>query len=231
MGDVREIPFAMGDGDGDAARPPGRRRPDARGPAAARWGWLPTTLTLARIALLPALWLLAARGETFWLGLGVAVAASTDVLDGALARALGATSPLGSRLDSIADHLLIASVALWIAWLRPGFVAEQLPLLALWVAVGAAALAVGWLRFRRFGDLHLYSAKVAGTLGFLFAIGLLLFDSYSPGLFYLVIAACLAASVETLLVFLTRATVDERIGSIFSARRGGRGPGRGAGRE
>jgi cardiolipin synthase (CMP-forming) len=228
MRDVPEISFAMGDG--GAGRRPDTRRPAPRGGGAARWGWLPTALTVARIALLPALWLLAARGETFWLGLGVAVAASTDVLDGALARALGATSPLGSRLDSIADHLLIASVAFWIAWLRPEFVAEQLPLLALWAAIGTAALAVGWLRFRRFGDLHLYSAKAAGTMGFLFAIGLLLFDSYSPGLFYLVIAVCLAASVETLLVFLTHAAVDERIGSILSARRGGRGEGRG-GRE
>jgi cardiolipin synthase (CMP-forming) len=225
MGDAREIPFAMGDG--DAGHRPRTRRPAPRGRGAARWGWLPTALTVARIALLPALWLLAARAETFWLGVGVAVAASTDVVDGALARALGATSSLGSRLDSIADHLLIASVAVWIAWLRPEFVAEQLPLLALWAAVGAAALAVGWLRFRRFGDLHLYSAKVAGTLGFLFAIGLLLFDSYSPALFYLVIAACLAASVETLLVFLTRAAVDEHIGSIFAPRRGGPGAGRG----
>jgi hypothetical protein len=71
------------------------------------------------------------------------------------------------------------------------------------------------VRFGRIGDLHLYSAKVAGTLGYLFAIWLLLFGSYSETLFYLLVASLLVASGESLLVVAARKTVDEHIGSIF----------------
>lgn len=167
--------------------------------------------------------MLALRRETTWLGVGLAVAAFTDVLDGAIARRYHSKTPRGSRLDSIADHTLTASTAFWLVLLRPDFVAEQLPLVGAWVALGVTALLVGWLRFRKVGDLHLYSAKVAGTLGYLFAIWLLLFGSYSQIAFYVVIAACMLASLESLLVVSIRSRVDEHIGSILlSPRRGSR---------
>jgi hypothetical protein len=106
-------------------------------------------------------------------------------------------------------------VALWIVWLRPTFVVEQLPLLALWLVLGIGALLVGWRRFGRFGDLHLYSAKVAGALAYLFAIWLLMFGTYSVSIFRIVIATCILAAAENLLVLLSRDFVDEHVGSIF----------------
>ncbi|HLS86162.1 MAG TPA: CDP-alcohol phosphatidyltransferase family protein [Burkholderiales bacterium] len=179
------------------------------------WSSLPNGLTRFRLASVPFLWVLALLRETTWLGVGVAVAALTDVLDGPLARRLRRTTAGGSRLDSIADHTLTASLVLWLVWLRPEFFVQQYPLLAAWAAVGLTALLVGWVRFRRIGDLHLYSAKVAGTVGYLFAIWLLLFGTYSVRIFYLVIGICILASAETLLVVSTRSRVSEHLGSIF----------------
>lgn len=182
---------------------------------------LPRKLTLFRLAAVPALWVVAAAAETFWLGVGVAVAAATDVIDGPIARHYRRTTAAGSSLDSLADHALSASLVAWIVWLRPGFVADQMPLLALWLAIGAAAIVVGWLKFRRFGDLHLYSAKVAGTLAYLFAIWLLMFGTYSRTAFHVVIIVCTVAALEHLAVLLSRRTVDEHVGSILKPR--GRG--------
>lgn len=179
---------------------------------------LPRKLTLFRLAAVPALWVVAAAAETFWVGVGVAVAAATDVIDGPIARHYRRTTAAGSSLDSIADHALSASVVAWIVWLRPQFVVDQMPLLALWLAIGAAAIAVGWLKFRRFGDLHLYSAKVAGTLAYLFAIWLLMFGTYSRTAFQIVIMICMVAALEHLAVLLSRQTVDEHVGSIFKHR-------------
>jgi hypothetical protein len=71
------------------------------------------------------------------------------------------------------------------------------------------------VRFRRIGDLHLYSAKIAGTLGCLFLFRLLVFGTYSATVFHVVIAICMVASTESLLVVSTRTTVSEHVGSLF----------------
>jgi phosphatidylglycerophosphate synthase len=176
---------------------------------------IPDWLTLLRLLSVPILWIVAFVSGPFWLGIGLSAAAFTDVIDGPIARRSHRTTARGSQLDSIADHVLTASTALWLIWLRPGFVADRLPLLAAWAAIGVTALVVSWVRFRRIGNIHLYSAKVAGLFGYLFAIWLLLFGTYSETLFYVLMATVFVASGESLLVVATRKTVDEHVGSIF----------------
>jgi cardiolipin synthase (CMP-forming) len=177
-------------------------------------GSLPNQLTTLRLALIPPLWLLALTGYARALGVVLAIAAFTDVLDGYLARRSRQVTEFGSRFDSIADHLLSASVFAWLLLLRPEFVREQRTLLLIWLALAATALLVGWLRFGRVGALHLYSAKASGFLGYCFAIYLLIFGTYPTLLFHLVIGVCLIGAAETLLVQLTRNEVDEHLGSI-----------------
>jgi phosphatidylglycerophosphate synthase len=179
---------------------------------------LPDLVTGSRLALLPLLWALAAAGMTHTLAIGIAIAASTDMFDGLLARALDARSDLGSRLDSIADHLLSASVLVWLFWLQPEFIAHNGRILLTWAVFGAATLGVGWIRFGRIGDLHLYSAKLAMVLGYVFVIALFYFDSYDPRMFAVALGACFVATGESLLVYLTRDEPGERIGSILLRR-------------
>jgi phosphatidylglycerophosphate synthase len=191
-----------------------------------RWSSLPNLLSAFRLAALLPLWILALLGEATWLAVGVAVAAFTDVLDGFVARRMGLTTSFGSRLDSVADHLLSSSVLLWLLWLRPEFFAREYVLLLAWAAFGAMTLLIGWLRFRRFGGLHLYSAKLAGTLGYLFAIWLLLTGDYRRTTFFVVLVTAFIAVLETLVMFLTARRVDEHAGSILG--RAGSGSERGA---
>jgi phosphatidylglycerophosphate synthase len=63
-----------------------------------------------RIALLPLLWVVAVLGHARVLAWLLLVAWSTDAIDGFLARRSGKSSPGGSRLDTIADHLLFVSM-------------------------------------------------------------------------------------------------------------------------
>ena len=176
---------------------------------------VPDWLTLLRLMSVPILWIVALARGPFWLGIGLSAAAFTDVIDGPIARHSHRTTARGSQLDSIADHVLTASTALWLVWLRPDFIAERLPFLAAWAIVGVTALVVSWVRFRRIGNIHLYSAKVAGMFGYLFAIWLLLFGTYSETVFYVLMASLFVASGESLLVVATRKKVDEHVGSIF----------------
>ena len=172
-------------------------------------------LSLVRLTSVPILWIVAFVRGPFWLGIGLAAAAFTDVLDGQIARRSRRTTARGSQLDSIADHVLTASTVLWLVWFRPDFIAERLPWLATWGILGVTALVVSWVRFRRIGDLHLYSAKVAGLMGYLFAIWLLLFGTYNPTVFYVLMATVFVGSAESLLVVATRETVTAHVGSIF----------------
>lgn len=175
-------------------------------------------LTLLRLLLIPVLWVLAVRELTVPLGVGLAVAGLTDVLDGPVARTTNRSSRYGAQMDSLADILLMASIFWWFVLLRPEFFVDHaIPLIA-WAVVGIAAVIVTLLKFRRMGNLHLYSAKAAGVLGHVFAVWIFLFGDYSRVFFGVVVAAAILASLETLLVALTREEVSEEIGSILTPR-------------
>ena len=82
------------------------------GPGSVR---LLTALTYARIALVPVVMVLIARGDDMRYGYGIAavlfvVAALTDFADGKLARRWGAVTSLGAFLDTTADKLLVTGV-------------------------------------------------------------------------------------------------------------------------
>jgi cardiolipin synthase (CMP-forming) len=176
---------------------------------------VPNLLTGLRLLMIPVLWVFAGLGKTAVVGVGMALAWLTDVLDGFLARRWDAQTAWGSRFDSIADLLMFASGLAWVVMLRPEFVQRHVVLLLLWAGLGAAAYTIGWLRFRRIADVHLYSAKAANFLGFWFVAYLLTFDDYPPVAFYVVIGVCLLAALETLLALTICDRVDERMVTIL----------------
>lgn len=173
-------------------------------------------LTVLRLTLIPVLWGLALMGETRALGVTLAVAGVTDVLDGPVARWTGISSRFGAQLDSVADILLMASIFWWFVLLVPEFFVENAIPLTVWAVIGIAAVVVTVVRFGRLGNLHLYSAKTAGVLGHLFAVWLFIFGDYHPLFFWAAVTVAILASTETLLVALTRDQVDEKIGSILT---------------
>lgn len=74
--------------------------------------WLPTFLTLVRVAAVPALaavYYSAVRGAAVISGVMFIAAAITDWLDGYLARRLKASSAFGAFLDPVADKLMVAA--------------------------------------------------------------------------------------------------------------------------
>lgn len=176
-------------------------------------------LTLVRLVALPGLWALAYFELSTYLGIGLAVAGLTDVLDGPVARMTHRSSRYGSQLDSVADILLMGSIVIWMVMLYPGFFVDNAVPLLVWVTIGSASVVVTLIRFGRVGDLHLYSAKAAGVVGYVFAVWLFVLGDYNPILFVVAIGMAIIAATETLLVALTRDHVDEGIRSILSPRR------------
>lgn len=172
-------------------------------------------LTLPRLLSVPVLWALASLGSTVWLGVGLAAAGLTDVLDGPVARYTGKSSRFGGQLDSAADILLMASIFWWFVLLTPEFFLDNATPLVIWAAIGTVAVVATYIQFGRFGNLHLYSAKLAGVLGYLFAVWYFVLGDYSPVFFTIAVTAAILAATETLLVALTRHEVGDRVGSIL----------------
>lgn len=173
---------------------------------------IPLALTIFRICSAPVLlWLAAIGRERFFLWLAIAAMLS-DVLDGALARRLGASSETGRLLDSWAD-LLIALVAFAGATLLwPDTMREEAVYFALVLAALVIPNAWGLIRFRRLLGYHTISAKSSGVL---LAIGALsLFMGLTPVLFRLAAFVELAVAAEYIAISLI---VPEWNGEMKSA--------------
>jgi phosphatidylglycerophosphate synthase len=180
----------------------------------------PNFFTGMRLASIPVLWVLAFMERPRALGIGVAFAFATDMIDGYLARRLKAQTEIGSRTDSLADHLLAASTVAWLFVLRPEFFRAHGPLLAAWIFLALITLLVAWVRFRRFVDLHLYSAKLAVFSAYTMAVALLVTGRHAEWHWALAFGAACFAAVEALYVMLTRRDADEHTISVFLRRRG-----------
>ena len=161
---------------------------------------IPLVLTVFRICSAPVLlWLAALRQERFFLWLGIAAIIS-DVLDGALARRLGASSETGRMLDSWADLLiaLVAFVGATLLW--PETMRREAGFLAIVLAALVIPNAWGLIRYRRLLGYHTLSAKSSGV--FLAIATISLFTGLTPVLFRIAAFVELAVAAEYIAISL-----------------------------
>lgn len=178
---------------------------------------IPTALTIFRLLSAPVLMVFAYMGrERYFLWLAIAALLS-DVLDGALARRLGASSETGRLLDSWAD-LLIALVAFAGATLLwPDTMREEAGYFALVLAALVIPNAWGLLRFRRLLGYHTISAKASGV--FLATGAVLLFTGITPVLFRLAAFVELAVAAEYVAISLIMPEWTGEMKSVWHAWR------------
>jgi phosphatidylglycerophosphate synthase len=186
-----------------------------------RWRRLSDQLTLTRLLLAAPLWVFAILRLRLWLGVGLLLAGLTDVLDGPVARRSGGVTRFGSQLDSVADMLIITSMVIWLRMLRPEFFRMYATPILIWATLGLVSLLLGWIRFRRVGDVHLWSAKIAGVMGYLFTVYMLAFDRPASPFFWIAIGAAYISAGETLVVMATQSHIDEHAGTVLRMRRRG----------
>lgn len=93
----------------------------------------------------------------------------SDMIDGFIARATRSVSKQGALLDSAADIIFVAAVfiSLFPVLIIPTW---------LWIGIGMIALiriasyTIGFIKYRTFAALHIYSNKLAGGLLFCFPV-------------------------------------------------------------
>jgi len=154
-------------------------------------------LSASRLALAVLLWPVALAGNGRLIAIGLVVAATTDVLDGRLARRAGATSPRGARLDALADFVIMVSAGCWLAILHPILLSENAGWLVSVAVIYAASTAASWLAFRRLVDPRQLTGKLAGGLLYGFALLTLFAGTAEPLLLRIGLLALAGSSGET----------------------------------
>jgi phosphatidylglycerophosphate synthase len=156
-------------------------------------------LTWFRLALAPVLVLIGARGGAGWVAASVLVAGFvSDVLDGVVARAHGASTADLRRLDSTVDTIFYLAVA-FCAWrLYPAALRPYLPFVAALIGTELLNYAAAIARLGREASYHARSARLFGLL--LFGALVTLFAAGSPVLLPVAIVAGLVSHAESLAI-------------------------------
>lgn len=176
----------------------------------------PNIVTLGRLAALPVVWIWAFQGKPQWVGISVFVLLLSDILDGLLARLLKQSTPLGAKLDSFADNLLVPSTFIWLLMLRPEILrGGNLALFLVGAGSNILMQLITYLKFKRYPpNLHLYSAKASAVFGAIFSMHALVFGLH-PMMYFLAVGLFTCSNSEGILLVLTRSEVHEHMGSIF----------------
>lgn len=179
---------------------------------------VPDLLCFARLLLVPVVWALALSNLPFYTGIALLAAGLTDVFDGIIARRWNIATAYGSRLDSIADTLMEISAAAAVLILKPEIFTGHALILGVWIAVEASSILLGWLKFRRIANLHLYLTKAAGVIAYAFVVYTFV-AGYNETFFYVTVTLLIVSSLECLLIQLIAPRVDEHMKSIYHAYR------------
>ena len=154
---------------------------------------IPNIITLSRIPMALALPFVQSSPAIFWTL--YLLCGLSDVLDGALARAMGTVSRLGERLDTIAE---IIFVAVWIALFIPAMNVGRW----LWIWTGVIALIKvvnvisGFAMKRGFTVKHTLANKATGVLLFLLPAAILWENLKVPYIVLVCLLATFAAIQE-----------------------------------
>jgi cardiolipin synthase len=99
---------------------------------------LPNVISFTRILLVGLLWWLLVSGYAVWAAVLLILMASTDWLDGWLARRMNQVSDLGAVLDPVGDGLMMASAVLG------GMIQSWVPMVVGVLLLIRSALVTGW---------------------------------------------------------------------------------------
>jgi cardiolipin synthase (CMP-forming) len=177
---------------------------------------VPNLICLLRIGLTVPIVVLLADGRYAQTLVLFAVAATSDVLDGYLAKTFGWTSEVGKLLDPLADKLLLVSVFITLAAI--GLVPTWLAAVAVLrdVVIGAGAAVYKWL----FGPLDgrpTVPSKINTAVQLLFVIAVVwnaAFRDLPPwvtlGLGALVLVTTVVSGVDYVLTYIRKAIAVSR---------------------
>lgn len=178
---------------------------------------LPNLISGLRLALLPVLLAVAYMGRPTLFLIGVALCFFTDVLDGLLARALGLTSELGARLDSISDFAFYVTISIGAWWLWPDLLRQEAPYFATVLASIGLPVLVALAKYRATTSYHTWCVKLAAL-----TMGISLLVMFGLGIvwpFRVAALCCALAATEEIAITLSLPAARSNVSTFWHALR------------
>lgn len=158
------------------------------------------------------------RSMSAWFFVLYSFTGLTDVLDGYIARKTNTTTPLGTKLDSIADLLFYSAMFYKIF----PTIAELFPI-GVWVGIGIAVVIricsylTAAIKYKKFASLHSWLNKVTGFM--VFGLPYMLVTPFVIPYAYLGCAVAIFASASEFILHLRAGSYDEKTKTIFDRKK------------
>jgi phosphatidylglycerophosphate synthase len=162
---------------------------------------IPNILSLYRLFMFPVIALMIVLGKELLFSILLTISLNTDVWDGWIARRFNQKTPIGARLDSLADIGMYITALGGIIVFKLDEIGIDAWLFWVFVVCYVIVIASPLIKFGKIQSFHLYSIKAAGYLQGIFFI-LLFFVDYIPVYFYLMVNLSLMAFIENLVIQL-----------------------------
>jgi CDP-diacylglycerol--glycerol-3-phosphate 3-phosphatidyltransferase len=137
----------------------------------------------------------------------------SDIIDGFIARKIGATSRLGEKLDSIAD-LIMAGVLLFVLFPIINPTTEIIFWIIFIGIIRLASMAITLKKYKTFAIIHTVGNKITGLV--LFILPILLIYIHINVLMYIICAIASISAIEELIIQLTSRELQVNRQSIFA---------------
>ncbi len=175
---------------------------------------IPNSLTSLRIIITVVLWFYAFAHDNMTFAFLYLAAGITDLLDGWSARKLGVASEFGQWFDSLADNLMSVSLPFWIWFLIPEAFSRYLIAIIVLLIFFILNMSLGFLKFHKMLDFHLYSSKIAAIMTYVFFLWFLLFG-LNDIVFYFSAAVGFYTFSEELVIMLRYKKIPSEISHAF----------------
>jgi cardiolipin synthase len=167
-----------------------------------RFVWnIPNILSLYRMIISPVILFLVWNGNKDLFTLMLSISLITDILDGLIARTFKMATPLGAKLDSIADIFTYTCAAFGLYRFEFFVVTEHAFTLGLFFLLYVMGFIIGFIRFGRVVGLHIYAFKITGYLQGIFIFILFVFGFFG-WFYYIVIWFGIWANIEDIIILL-----------------------------
>ena len=162
---------------------------------------IPNILSLYRLFMFPVIAAMIVLSKELAFAILLTISLNTDVWDGWIARRFKQKTPIGARLDSLADIGMYITALGGIIVFKLDEIGIDAWLFWVFVVCYVIVIASPLIKFGKIQSFHLYSIKAAGYLQGIFFI-LLFFVAYVPVYFYLMVNISLMAFIENLVIQL-----------------------------
>jgi CDP-diacylglycerol--glycerol-3-phosphate 3-phosphatidyltransferase len=129
-----------------------------------KWLTVPNFFSYLRIASVPFLFYIAFKGHPNLFLIVLALALSTDALDGYFARKLNQITTLGTTLDSVGDTAMYLTIppCAWLLW--PDLIKQDFVYIIIVLLAFIIPMIAGFIKFGRMPSYHTWLAKITTIL-------------------------------------------------------------------